>query len=108
MTALPMTAGPDGPGESLFLNRRPVSWINAVADQVALEASLVRTADIEDLVIIAYVGLLDSPDSDCLSQDHLLRRCRRQLVAWAWEQGNADEPIQSSAALTGDQNGTAC
>lgn len=79
-----------------FPDRQPIVWRNAAANQVAHEASLVRTADIEDLVIIAHVGLLDSAESEAVSQDHLLQRCRQQLAAWAWEQGNADVPIPAS------------
>ena len=104
MTASPTAAGSDRPAGAAFSDRQPVTWINAVAHQVAHEASLVRTPDIEDLVIIAYVGLLDSPDPGAVDQDHLLTRCRQQLVTWAWEQGNADEPVPFTRARSPSQS----
>ena len=76
---------------ALFADRQPIRWIVGVADQIAREASLDRTADIEDLVIIAYLGLLDSPQSGDLTHAQLLARCRRELITWAWEQGTLQE-----------------
>jgi hypothetical protein len=76
-----------------FADRQPLRWITAVADQVADEAGLARTADIDDLVIIAYAGLLDSPDPQDLCPTRLLERCRRNLIVWAWEQGTQEETI---------------
>ena len=90
MTAAPDTSGPRK-AQALFADRQPIRWVVAVADQIAREASLDRTADIEDLVIIAYLGLLDSPQSGDLTHAQLLARCRRELITWAWEQGTLQE-----------------
>lgn len=78
---------------SVFEARRPIAWISAVVDQLACESGLEQTADLEDLVIIAYLGLLDGTDPLELRRDRLLARCRSQIVTWAWEQGRHDEAI---------------
>lgn len=88
------------PTSTAFVNRQPIGWITAVADQVARETGLARTADIDDLVIIAYVGLLDSPSPAEFSQSRLLQQCRHDLVTWAWEQGVHDETIPITAQRT--------
>ena len=66
-----MNAAPDTSvhhkAQALFADRQPLRWIVAMADQIAREAGLDQTADIEDLVIIAYLGLLDSPHSGDLA-----------------------------------------
>lgn len=84
-----------------FGDRQPLRWITAVADQVAAEAGLARTADIDDLVIIAYIGLLDSPDPEDLCPTRLLERCRRGLTVWVWEQGTQEQEIPMMALLRG-------
>lgn len=73
--------------------RQPISWIVDTVYQLTRETGLDRTAAVEDLVIIAYLGQLDSPDPNALSQARLLSRCRSQLLTWAWEQGHHDEEI---------------
>jgi len=92
-----MNAAPDTSvhhkAQALFADRQPLRWIVAMADQIAREAGLDQTADIEDLVIIAYLGLLDSPHSGDLTHARLLARCRRELITWAWEQGTLQEAI---------------
>jgi hypothetical protein len=90
MNAAPATSAHQDP-QALFADRQPIRWIVSVADQIAREASLDRTADIEDLVIIAYLGLLDSPHAGDLTHARLLTRCRRELITWAWEQGTLQE-----------------
>jgi hypothetical protein len=90
MNAAPATSVHQDP-QALFADRQPIRWVVAVADQIAREASLDRTVDIEDLVIIAYVGLLDSPHAGDLTHARLLARCRRELITWAWEQGTLQE-----------------
>ena len=72
-----------------------------MADQIARETGLRRTSDIDDLVIIAYVGLLDSSSAHDLSQNRLLQRCRHGLVTWAWEQGIHGETIPTTAHRIG-------
>ena len=84
-----------------FSDRQPLRWIAAVADQVADEAGLERTADIDDLVIIAYVGLLDSSDPEDLCPTRLLERCRRGLTVWVWEQGTQEQNIPMMACPRG-------
>jgi hypothetical protein len=98
-----MTSHSNGtePATSAFAGRGPLRWITAVADQVAEEAGLARTADIEDLVIIAYVGLLDSPDPQALCPTRLLERCRQDLIVWAWELGAQEETIPIMARRRG-------
>ena len=81
---------------SSYEARRPLAWVVAVVEQLTQEMSLARTATIEDLVIITYVGQLDSPDPNELSQERLLTRCRSALVIWAWEQGQHDEAVPIS------------
>lgn len=76
-----------------YESRRPLAWIVTVVDQLTQETGLARTATIEDLVIIAYVGQLDSPDPNDLSRQRLLARCRSALVTWAWEQGQHHEAL---------------
>lgn len=78
---------------SSYEARRPLAWVGAVVEQLTQEMGLARSATIEDLVIIAYVGQLDSPDPDELSRERLLSRCRSALVFWAWEQGQHDVAI---------------
>ena len=46
-----------------------VSWIVTVTDQLARETGILRNADLEDLVIITYLGLLDDPDPQRLTRD---------------------------------------
>jgi hypothetical protein len=77
----------DPSGRASFADRRPLSWIRVVAEQISAEAGLALTADIEELVILTYVGLLDSPDPHDLSQERLRQRSRQALITWAWEQG---------------------
>lgn len=79
-----------------YESRRPLAWIVAVVEQLTQEIGLARTATIEDLVIITYLGQLDSPDPNELSQERLLTRCRSALVTWAWEQGQHDEALPTS------------
>lgn len=76
----------DQPGAS-FADRQPLSWIAGVIDQLVAESGLTRSPDIEDLVIIAYLGLLDSPHPHDLGHSQLLARSRRAMITWAWEQG---------------------
>jgi len=76
--------------------RRPFAWIVAVVEQLTQEMGLVRSATIEDLVIITYVGQLDSPHPNELSRERLLTRCRSALVTWAWEQGQHGEAVPTS------------
>jgi hypothetical protein len=76
---------------SRYQARQPISWIVATVDQLTRETGLARTAAVEDLVIIAYLGQLDSPDPNALNQERLLTRCRSQLLTWAWEQGHHEE-----------------
>ena len=78
---------------SSYEARLPLTWVAAVVDQLTQEMGLARTAAIEDLVIITYVGQLDSPDPNELSRERLLSRCRFALVIWAWEQGQHDEAV---------------
>lgn len=78
-----------------YEERRPIAWIVATVEQLTRESGLARTADIEDLVILAYVGQLDSPDPHALSLVRLLARCRSELVTWAWEQGQHEEEIST-------------
>ena len=80
-----------------FQSRRPIAWITAVADQISRESGLTGGPDIEDLVINSYLALLDSPSPSDVSERHLLDRCRRQLIVWAWEQGQYDEPLPMNA-----------
>jgi len=84
--------GPLEPDRS-FQSRRPIAWITAVADQISRESGLTRGPDIEDLVITSYLASLDSPSPSDVTERHLLDRCRRQLIVWAWEQGQYDEPL---------------
>jgi hypothetical protein len=68
-------------------------WLVSVAHQIANEAGLDCTANIEDLVAITYVGLLDSPLPNQITHERLLERSRQQLTIWAWEQGQYGEPF---------------
>lgn len=43
-------------------------WLTAVSTQIAREAGLVCTPDIEDITTVAYAGLLDSPTTEELTQ----------------------------------------
>ena len=53
--------------------RRPLAWIVTVVEQLTQEEmGLAHIATIEDLVIITYLGQLDSPDPNELSQERLL------------------------------------
>ena len=81
---------------SRYEARRPLAWIVGVVEQLAQEMGLARSATLEDLVLITYVGQLDSPDPNELSRERLLNRCRSALVIWAWEQGQRDEAIPTS------------
>lgn len=74
-----------------------LGWLIEVARQITDETGLDLSDDIEDLVVIAYVGLLDSPPPAKLTRDSLLQRCRRDLVVWAWEQGDHDQPLPTRA-----------
>lgn len=65
----------------------PISMIRSVAEQVAGEAGLVCTTDIQDLVIIAYLGLLVCRAPVLVDRDQLLEGARRQLTIWGWAQG---------------------
>lgn len=103
MTAISATTGPEQTAG--FANRDPIAWITTVVRTLVHETRLASSADIEDLVIISYVGLLDCPDPDVLTQEHLLERCRQQLVVWAWEQGKADEPVPTARAAAGPGHG---
>lgn len=72
---------------------RRLSWMITVADQLADEAGLQRLDDIDDIVAIAYVGLLNSPPPENLSYHRLLELSRHQLLIWAWEQGGNSSPL---------------
>ena len=62
-------------------------WLTTVSTQIAREAGLVCTQDIEDITTVAYAGLLDGPGPEGLTQHRLLEVCRQELIIWAWEQG---------------------
>jgi hypothetical protein len=81
---------------SSYEARRPLAWVVEVVEQLTQEMGLARSATIEDLVMLTYVGQLDSPDPNELSRERLLSRCRSVLVTWAWEQGQHDEAIPTS------------
>ena len=81
---------------SSYEARRPLAWVVTVVEQLTQEMGLARSATLEDLVLITYVGQLDSPDPDELSRERLLSRCRSALVIWAWEQGQHDVAIPIS------------
>lgn len=102
MTNRTIASDPDHAGDAAFSARQPIVWITTIADQIAHEAGIARTADIEDLVILAYVGLLDSPNPKDLAQHRLLDRCRQQLVTWAWEEGQHDEVLPAPAHRSAD------
>ncbi len=90
-----MITPPDSPttNDALYAARLPVNWIVTVTDQLACETGILRTADLEDLVIITYIGLLDDPDLQHLTRDELLARSRARFVTWVWEQGANDQPL---------------
>lgn len=71
----------------------PIDMIKSAAEQIAEESGLDCVADIQDLAIITYLGLLDSPPPDPPSRDQLLQACRRGLIIWAWEQGREGEDL---------------
>ena len=77
----------------MFAARLPLKWIVTVTDQLARETGILRTADLEDLVIITYLGLLDNLDSQRLNRVELLTRSRTRVVTWVWEQGAHDQPL---------------
>ncbi|HKO32261.1 MAG TPA: hypothetical protein VJY85_00800 [Candidatus Limnocylindria bacterium] len=87
------TGAPHRIRRASYADRRPLSWTRGVAEQISAEAGLALTADIEDLVILTYVGLLDSPDPHDLSQERLRQRSRQGLITWAWEQGVHQEAM---------------
>ena len=74
----------------------PTDLISSVAHQIAHEAGLTWSPDIEDLVILSYVGLLDSPPPEPPNQERLLHRSRKHLIVWAWEQGRESQPLPIS------------
>lgn len=67
--------------DALFVARQPIAWIASATDQLSRESGVIQTADLEDLVIITYLGLLDSPRRHDLTYAELLARCRVCLVA---------------------------
>lgn len=71
----------------------PIAMIDAVAKQITDEAGLECATDIQNLVIIAYLGFLDRPPPEPVSQDQLLESSRRSLIIWAWEQGCENESL---------------
>jgi hypothetical protein len=77
----------------VFAARLPLKWIVTVTDRLARETGILRTADLEDLVIITYIGLLDNLDSQRLNRVELLARSRTRVVTWVWEQGARDQPL---------------
>ena len=90
-----MITPPDQPttNHALYAARLPVKWIVTVTEQLARETGILRNADLEDLVIITYLGLLDDPDPQRLTRDELLARSRARVVTWVWEQGSYDQPL---------------
>lgn len=92
-------SGPNAPEDNRVRTAAgPIAMITAVANQIAGETGLACTSDIQNLVIISYLGLLDSPPPEPVSQDRLLENSRHSLIIWAWEQGIEDESLPIAPA----------
>jgi hypothetical protein len=87
MPTAPDQNAPTVPDNAEQSANAPITMITSVAQQITDDTGLTCTHEIQDLVIITYVGLLDSPPPDRPSTEHLLNQCRRNLIIWAWEQG---------------------
>jgi hypothetical protein len=92
MSSKPLISDPEPP-YGARLSSGPISMINSVARQITAEAGLKCVSDLQDLVIIAYVGLLDSPPPDPVNRNDLLERSRHDLIIWAWEQGTYGDSL---------------
>ena len=109
MTADPHTEpSPDVRDQRVFASVGPIAMIAAVADRITAETGLDCTADLQHLVLITYLGLLDSPpdqptteqpSTEQPSTEQLLARCRRNLIIWAWEQGDHDQPLPIASTV---------
>lgn len=65
---------------------RRLSWLEPIAVQLATETGMPYGDDIEDIVIIAFEGLLNDPTTHGeVSYDSLLDRARRGAARWAQE-----------------------
>lgn len=76
-----------------------LSWLASVAAEICSDARLLLTADIEDLVAITFAGLLDTPAAEPMTRNHLLHRCRENLLIWAWEQGALGEQLPRTTTV---------
>lgn len=86
--------GPGAPDDNRArTDAGPIAMITDVARQIAGEAGLACTSEIQNLVIIGYLGLLDSPPPEPVDQDRLLENARHNLIIWAWEQGIEHESL---------------
>lgn len=64
-----------------------LSWLEPIATQIAAEAGLGCNAAIEDLVVLAFEGLLNDPAvHGDVTHARLLSRARHDLTVWVREQ----------------------
>lgn len=69
-----------------------LSWLAPVAAQIAAETGLPYSDDIEDIVIIAFEGLLNDPTTrGQISYQALVHNARREAARWTQER-HATEP----------------
>lgn len=65
----------------------PIEGLQRIARDVADDVGLLYVEDIQKLAMIVYVAVLNGPPERQPIAQVIAQKLRRQLVIWAWEEG---------------------